>query len=101
MLKSTKEPIIKLSKKNHIVVNKTATYYSLGDIKTAKTIWFVLHGYGMLAEYSEYSKNFGILTPGQLGILNLLRKLGTLRIFRILGKLGILRILGIKTMKCQ
>ena len=55
----------------------------------------------MLAEYSEYSKNFGILTPGQLGILNLLRKLGTLRIFRILGKLGILRILGIKTMKCQ
>ena len=57
--------------------------------------------HGMLAEYSEYSKNFGILTPGQLGILNLLRKLGTLRIFRILGKLGILRILGIKTMKCQ
>ena len=40
-----------MSNKHHIVVNKTATYHTLGDTKTAKTIWFVLHGYGMLAEY--------------------------------------------------
>ncbi len=32
-------------------VSKTAIYHSEGDLKTAKTIWFVLHGYGMLAEY--------------------------------------------------
>lgn len=37
--------------KHHIVVDKTATYYTLGNPKTAKTIWFVLHGYGMLAEF--------------------------------------------------
>ena len=37
--------------KHNIKVEKTATYYSSGNIKTAKTIWFVLHGYGMLAEY--------------------------------------------------
>ena len=40
-----------MSEKHHITINKTATYYTLGNIKTAKTIWFVLHGYGMLAEF--------------------------------------------------
>lgn len=40
-----------MSTKQHIVVNKTATYHILGNPKTAKTIWFVLHGYGMLAEF--------------------------------------------------
>lgn len=40
-----------MSIKHNIVVNKTATYYTLGNIKTASTIWFVLHGYGMLANY--------------------------------------------------
>jgi len=37
--------------KHSIVVNKTAIYHSLGDIKSANIIWFVLHGYGMLAKY--------------------------------------------------
>lgn len=37
--------------KHHISINKTATYFVLGDIQNAKTLWFVLHGYGMLAEY--------------------------------------------------
>jgi predicted esterase len=32
-------------------VSKTAIYHSKGDIKTAQTIWIVLHGYGMLAQY--------------------------------------------------
>jgi len=40
-----------VSNKQHIVVNKTATYHTLGDVNNAKTIWFVLHGYGMLAEF--------------------------------------------------
>jgi predicted esterase len=34
-----------------IQISKTATYHTIGNIKTAKTIWFVLHGYGMLAEF--------------------------------------------------
>ncbi len=42
---------LKLSDKRYIVVDKTATYHILGNPKTAKTIWFVLHGYGMLAKF--------------------------------------------------
>jgi predicted esterase len=34
-----------------IQVNKTAIYHTEGNLKTAKTIWIVLHGYGMLAEF--------------------------------------------------
>jgi predicted esterase len=34
-----------------IQVSKTAIYHAKGNIKTAKTIWIVLHGYGMLAEF--------------------------------------------------
>jgi predicted esterase len=34
-----------------IQVSKTAIYHTKGNIKTAKTIWIVLHGYGMLAEF--------------------------------------------------
>lgn len=37
--------------KYKIVVEKTAHYYSLGNISTAKTLWFVLHGYGYNANY--------------------------------------------------
>lgn len=51
MLQKTKSHINKLSSKNHIVINKTATYHVLGNVKTAKTVWFVLHGYGMLSEF--------------------------------------------------
>lgn len=40
-----------MSKKHNIPVTKTATYYSLGDIASAKTIWFVLHGYGYSAKH--------------------------------------------------
>ncbi len=37
--------------KHKIVVEKTAHYYSLGNISTAKILWFVLHGYGYNANY--------------------------------------------------
>lgn len=40
-----------MSEKHNIAVNKTATYYTSGNTKTATTIWFVLHGYGYLAKY--------------------------------------------------
>ncbi|PCJ24327.1 MAG: phospholipase [Flavobacteriales bacterium] len=40
-----------MSKKHNISVSKTATYYTLGNTDSAKTIWFVLHGYGYSAEY--------------------------------------------------
>ena len=40
-----------MSKKHTLKVEKTATYYMLGDIETAETIWFVLHGYGYLAQF--------------------------------------------------
>ncbi len=36
--------------KNSIIVNKTAHYYTLGE-NNAKTIWFVLHGYGYSAAH--------------------------------------------------
>ncbi len=37
--------------KKSIEIKKTASYCVSGNVKTAKKIWFVLHGYGMLAEY--------------------------------------------------
>ncbi len=37
--------------KNNIQINKTAKYVTHGDPKTAKTILFVLHGYGQLADF--------------------------------------------------
>ncbi len=47
----TQKPLKNTSTKHSIVIQKTATYYTLGNVKTAKTIWFVLHGYGYLAEF--------------------------------------------------
>ncbi|MDF1672597.1 MAG: alpha/beta hydrolase [Vicingaceae bacterium] len=48
-----------MSNTNHIVVKKTAIYHTLGNLKTAKTIWYVLHGYGMLSEF--FIKKFEVL----------------------------------------
>lgn len=36
---------------HHITVPRTARYHTLGDARTAKAIWIVLHGYGHLARY--------------------------------------------------
>ncbi|TVR80975.1 MAG: hypothetical protein EA412_03920 [Chitinophagaceae bacterium] len=43
-------------KLNHLQTTKTARYYTLGSLSTAKEIWLVLHGYGQLAE--EFIQNF-------------------------------------------
>ncbi|MBL4593205.1 MAG: dienelactone hydrolase family protein [Flavobacteriales bacterium] len=37
--------------KHNISITKTATYHTLGDVSSAKTIWFVLHGYGYSAAH--------------------------------------------------
>lgn len=47
----TQKPLATMSVKHNIVIPKTATYYAIGEVKTAKTIWIVLHGYGYLAEF--------------------------------------------------
>lgn len=51
-----------MSKKLSIKVEKTANFYVLGNLEQATTIWFVLHGYGYLAQY--FIKKFNpILNP--------------------------------------
>lgn len=34
---------------HHLVVNRTARYFTLGEVESASEVWFVLHGYSMLA----------------------------------------------------
>lgn len=36
---------------HHITVPRTARYHTLGDPRSAKSVWIVLHGYGQLARY--------------------------------------------------
>lgn len=52
-----------MSEKGKIKIEKTACYFFHGkDITKAKRIWFVLHGYGQLAEY--FIRSFDHLNPG-------------------------------------
>lgn len=60
-------PLLNMSIKHNISVQKTAVYYSSGNIKTAKTIWFVLHGYGMLAKY--FIKKFETITNNEVAVI--------------------------------
>lgn len=49
---------------NHLAVNRTARYYTLGKWNAAiQHVWFVCHGYGQLAYY--FIKNFKTLNDGQ------------------------------------
>jgi predicted esterase len=36
---------------HHLQVRRTARYHVLGDIRTAKVLWIVVHGYGQLARF--------------------------------------------------
>jgi len=36
---------------HHLRVQRTARYHVLGDIRTAKALWIVVHGYGQLARF--------------------------------------------------
>jgi len=53
--------------KNNILVQRTADYYTLGDISNAETIWFVLHGYGYLAKY--FIKKFEPVLKDSIAII--------------------------------
>lgn len=53
-----------MSEKGKIQIEKTASYSVHGkDITKAKRIWFVLHGYGQLAEY--FIRSFEHLDPSE------------------------------------
>jgi predicted esterase len=52
--------IFRIMKKYHIKVSRTARYFTLGELnEKTKTVWFVCHGYGQLAEY--FIRNFEVL----------------------------------------
>ncbi|NJN41564.1 MAG: hypothetical protein HC811_04310 [Flammeovirgaceae bacterium] len=44
---------------NSLQFNFSARYYKIGNATTAKKIWFVLHGYGQLAQF--FIKKFNVL----------------------------------------
>lgn len=47
------------STENHIIVQKTARYHTLGDAKQPKKIWIICHGYGQLAKF--FIRKFRVL----------------------------------------
>ncbi|HEV8358266.1 MAG TPA: hypothetical protein VGQ17_16050 [Gemmatimonadales bacterium] len=50
---------------HHVVVPRTARYFTLGESEAAEEIWFVLHGYSMLAQ-SFLTWFEGAVRPGRL-----------------------------------
>ena len=49
--------------KNHILVTKTARYFTLGELnENTRELWFVLHGYAQLA--SDFIQDFEGLDNG-------------------------------------
>ncbi len=48
----------------HLVVPRTARYATVGDARTARELWVVLHGYGQLAE--RFARHFAPLAAGRL-----------------------------------
>jgi predicted esterase len=53
-----------MAQEHHIAVTRSARYWTLGEMSTAtEELWFVLHGYGQLAEY--FIRNFQCLDNGK------------------------------------
>lgn len=53
---------------HHLSVTRTARYFTLGSLDTTtKQVWFVLHGYGQLAQF--FIRKFEILNDGQTFIV--------------------------------
>ncbi len=49
---------------HHLQVKRTARYYTIGELnEQTKQIWFVLHGYGQMAQY--FIRKFEVLNDGQ------------------------------------
>lgn len=54
---------VKSMKENHLIVPRTARYFTLGTPgEHLREVWFVCHGYGQLAEY--FLRNFEDLDDG-------------------------------------
>jgi predicted esterase len=54
--------------KHQITLQKTAHYVTLGELnEQTKNVWFVIHGYGQLAEY--FIKKFKVLDDGKTVII--------------------------------
>ena len=54
--------------KHQITVPKTAKYFTLGELnENTETVWFVIHGYGQLAEH--FIKKFRVLDNGRTFII--------------------------------
>ena len=55
-------------KEHHLTVTRTARYFTLGTLdRDTRQIWFVLHGYGQLAQF--FIKKFEVLNDGQTFIV--------------------------------
>lgn len=55
-------------KEKHIQFNFKARYYKLGEINAAtRQVWFVIHGYGQLAQY--FIKKFQILSDKNICVI--------------------------------
>ncbi len=53
-----------IKNKHYLTVKKTARFYTFGELnKRTEYIWFVLHGYGQLANY--FIDKFKALSPGK------------------------------------
>jgi predicted esterase len=54
--------------KHQLTIPKTARYVTIGEINDqTENIWFVIHGYGQLAEY--FIKKFNVLDDGKTVII--------------------------------
>ena len=54
--------------KHQLTIPKTARYFTLGELnENTETVWFVIHGYGQLAEY--FIKKFKVLDDGKTFII--------------------------------
>ena len=54
--------------KHQITIPKIARYFTLGELnENTETVWFVIHGYGQLAEY--FIKKFKVLDNGKTFIV--------------------------------
>ncbi|GAA4414860.1 esterase [Nibrella viscosa] len=53
-----------MAHEHHLKVTRTARYYTLGTLNDqTRHVWFVLHGYGQLAQY--FIRKFDVLDDGQ------------------------------------
>ncbi|MEZ4903841.1 MAG: hypothetical protein R2822_19865 [Spirosomataceae bacterium] len=53
---------------HHLTIQRTARYFTLGALDTStQQVWFVLHGYGQLAEF--FIKKFDVLDDGKTYII--------------------------------